>query len=84
VLLLTVYDNELETVWSLYLDVMSGISYYTVEVGATFGPFGNSVVNFVGLMLRGLFGGLKFGVGVMLNSLEWEIGLLNCRLECVG
>ena len=58
---------------------MSVISYYTVEVGA---PFGNSVVNFVGLMLRGLLGGLKFVVGVMLNSLECEMGVFKCRLEC--
>jgi len=31
-------------------------------------PSGNSVVNFVGLMLRGWFGGLKFGVDVMLST----------------
>ena len=65
---LILYVNELETIWSFYHDAVSGISYYTVEVGATLWPFGNSVVNFVGLMLRGLFGGLKFGVGIMLST----------------
>ena len=67
-LLLTVCDNELETVWSLYRDVMSGISYCTVEVGTHFGPLGNSVLTYVGLMLRGLLRGLKFVVGVMTVS----------------
>jgi hypothetical protein len=88
VLLLTVCDNELETVWSLYHDVMSGISYYTVEVGAHFGPFGNTVGNFVGnlvgLMLRGLLGGLKFVVGEMLNSLKCDMSVFSCWLQCVG
>jgi len=49
---MTVCVNELEIVWSLYRNVMSGNSYYTVEVGAHFGPFGNRVFNFVSLMLR--------------------------------
>jgi len=40
---------------------MSGTSYCTVDVGAQFGPFGDSVLNFVGLMLRGLLKGLNLG-----------------------
>jgi len=68
VLLLILYVNELETIWPFYHGAMSGISYYALEVGATLWPFGNSVVNFVGLMLRGLFGELKFGVGIMLST----------------
>ena len=63
---------------------MSGISYYTVEVGAHFGPFGNYVLNFLCLMLRGLLGGLKFGVGVMLNSLGRDMSVFSCWLQCVG
>jgi hypothetical protein len=81
VLLLTVCDNELQTIRSLYRDVMSGISYYTVAVGA---QFGNCVGNCVRLVLRGLLGGLEFGVGVMLNSLGCGMGVWNWRLECVG
>jgi hypothetical protein len=78
--LLTLCVNELETVWSLYNDVMLGISYYTVEVGATFGPFGYSVLNYVGMMLRGSLGGLTFVVSVMLNTL----GCGMSQLERVG
>jgi len=40
---------------------MSGTSYCTVEAGAHYGPFGDFVLNFVVLMLRGLLKGLNLG-----------------------
>jgi hypothetical protein len=81
VLLLTVCDNELQTVRSLYRDVMSGIPYYTVAVG---GQFGNCVGNCVGLVQRGLLGGIDIWGRCDVEQLGWGMGVWNCRLECVA
>jgi hypothetical protein len=44
------------------------VYHITLWKSAHLWALGNSVVNFVGLMLLGLFAGLKFGVGIMLNT----------------